>query len=83
MKTNVQIVKEVIDQGSLFWLTPQEIQAEILVRHNLMISDAAITARMRDLRKEKYGKHEVACRPRDGRRSYEYQLVSTNQQQEA
>lgn len=80
MKTNVQIVKEVIDQGPLLWMTPQEIQKEILARHNLMISDAAITARIRDLRKDKHGRHEAPSRPRHGSRAYEYQLGSTNQQ---
>lgn len=79
--TNIQIVKEVIDQGPLLWFTPHEIQREILSRHGKLISDAGITARLRDLRKARYGRHKVESRRRECRGSFEYQLVSTAQQE--
>jgi hypothetical protein len=55
------------------WRTPRQIQAAITIPSEFEPSDSAITARLRDLRKQKFGGHTVdALRRRDG--SFEYRL---------
>jgi len=50
------------------WHTPQEVC-------NLIgCSDAAATARIRDLRKPRYGGHVVKSRPRAGGGTWEYKI---------
>ena len=57
------------------WWTPAELIRAILNRHNVLISDSSATARLRDLRKTRYGAHIVEKRHREGSRAYEYRLV--------
>ena len=56
------------------WLTPYEIQQWVQRRYGQWHSDAATTARLRDLRKAAYGAHEIIKRKREGTRSFEYRL---------
>jgi hypothetical protein len=69
--TTMQVVREALARE---WRTPAELQKIVLRKQSVMVSDAAITARIRDLRKAKYGGMEVLCRPRAGRHSFEYKL---------
>ena len=64
------------------WLTPYELQRSILDRYGHRMSDASVTARMRDLRKTKFGGYTVDRRPREGTRSFEYRLKRPTPQQE-
>ena len=56
------------------WYTPWELCREIQLRYLTMTSDSSITARLRDLRKPRYGSHVIEKRIREGSRSYEYRL---------
>ena len=67
------IVLEIIKDGR--WRTPYELCSIILRDHKVMISDSSLTARLRDLRKGKYGNYDVEKQPRIGSRAYEYRLV--------
>jgi hypothetical protein len=57
------------------WYMPWEICERIWAIHRVHVSDSSITARLRDLRKDKYGKHVIALRRREGSQAYEYRLA--------
>ena len=48
------------------WWTPFELIAHIKARYWTLISDSSCTARLRDLRKAKYGAHNIEKRRREG-----------------
>lgn len=56
------------------WLTFVEIQHELLKRYAIFASETSVSARLRDLRKQRYGSHVVSCRRRNGGAQREYQL---------
>ncbi len=49
------------------WLTVPELAGRVRVRMGSLISETGLSARIRDLRKEKNGGHTVDKRPRGGR----------------
>jgi len=55
-------------------LMPWEVCDIILKLHKVRISDSSCTARIRDLKKAKYGSHSVRKQIREGSRAYEYWL---------
>lgn len=57
------------------WYAPHEVnlQLRLLGCH---VSAEATTARMRDLRKEQYGRHNLVKRRRTGTDYYEYCIVA-------
>ena len=57
------------------WWAPWEICRQIQLRWLVLVSDSSVTARIRDLRKPRYGSHVIEKRMRDGSRAYEYRLV--------
>ena len=57
------------------WYMPYEICAEIYKTKGIRFSDSSCTARLRDLRKARYGGHNIEKRRREGSRAYEYKLV--------
>lgn len=56
------------------WLMPYEICDIILSYNKVRISDSSCTARIRDLKKAKYGGHIITKRIREGSRAYEYRI---------
>lgn len=58
------------------WLTPSEIGDQVLRDVGTIYSDSTITARLRDLRKPRYGAHVIDVQRRAGRRSSEYRLAT-------
>ena len=56
------------------WVTSYEIQALVKENWSMLCSESAITARIRDLRKARYGGHRIDCRRRSGSTSYEYRM---------
>jgi len=67
-----EIIKDYMLQHGQ-WRTPYEIKDYLIgIGFHTNLSDAGITARLRDLRKDKYGKHEVKVRIRKGTLSREY-----------
>ncbi len=77
-RRNVDLVKECLDEGE--WVSLQRIMDRVYCRGGKM-GTAAVTARIRDLRKPFYGAHTVECRVRGG--MSEYRLHPTSGQQEA
>jgi hypothetical protein len=57
------------------WLTPYEIQHEIMTETGEWHSDSSLTARLRDARKQLYGGHTIELRKRKESKSYEYRLA--------
>ena len=66
-------VLDILSRGN--WIMPWEICDAILHEHHIRVSDSSITARLRDLRKDKFGKHTIELRRREGSRAYEYRLA--------
>lgn len=67
------MVLAIVSDGE--WLMPWEICERILAAHHLRISDSTVTARLRDLRKTRFGNHTIELRRRVGSRAYEYRLA--------
>ena len=67
------IVLDIMSRARV-WYTPFEIIRAIKADHDVLISDSSCTARLRDLRKEKYGSHVIDKRKREGSNAYEYSL---------
>lgn len=57
------------------WWMPHELRDAILHEDKIMASDSSITARLRDLRKTPYGRHNIEKRRREGSNAYEYRLA--------
>ena len=68
----VDVVREILLRND--WITPYRLQAEVEARTGQWHSDASISARLRELRREEYGHHVIIKRKREGTRSYEYRL---------
>lgn len=68
----VGIVREILLSHD--WITPYQLQAMVEARTGTWHSDASISARLRELRREEYGHHVIARRKREGTRSYEYRI---------
>jgi hypothetical protein len=56
------------------WWTPYQLQRAIEALYGEWHSDASITARIRDGRKQAYGGHVIEKRMRVGTKSYEYRM---------
>ena len=70
--TLVGMVYEILRGGE--WLTPYEIVRALQRKHNEWHSDSGVTARIRDLRKPRFGGFIIDKRLREGSRSFEYRL---------
>jgi len=62
------------------WYMPHELVRFISSRWNILVSDATVTAKLRDLRKSKYGAHAIEKRQREGSKAYEYRMENAGQQ---
>jgi hypothetical protein len=56
------------------WNMPHELCSLVCCRHHVIVSDSSITARLRDLRKPRYGAHVIEKRRRANSSAYEYRL---------
>lgn len=56
------------------WLTPHDLQKEYHELTGVWMSDSGASARIRDLRKEKYGRYDVQKRRVPGKDYYEYTI---------
>lgn len=65
------IILEILSQGR--WYAPHETYREIQLRGCDLSPDSS-SARQRDLKKPKYGRHPVVKRRRAGTDYYEYQI---------
>lgn len=78
MKTTLEMVREVMDRGE--YVTPFAIQSSIRVKYGVQVSDSAITARIRDLRKPQFGGHTILCRTKANSKGHEYQMIAPGTQ---
>lgn len=66
------LVREVLSRG--YWYTTYEIQGFLQIAGHRLLSESACSARVRDLRKSRYGKYNVVSRPRAGCTAWEYRI---------
>jgi len=71
-KTLNALVLKIMSDGK--WRLPWEVCGIILRDHKIKISDSSTTARLRDLRKAKYGGHTVEKRKVPESNAYEYRV---------
>lgn len=76
MSVHAQIF-ELLTSGH--WYTTSEIQGYLQIQGHRLMSESAVSARTRELRKDKYGSHKVICRPRVGHTAYEYRIQVEHQ----
>jgi hypothetical protein len=75
-------IYDLLSRGS--WYTTSEIQDLLrLVHGKRQMSESAVSARTRELRKEKHGHHTVHSRPRQGCTAWEYRVELPAERQEA
>jgi hypothetical protein len=67
------LVLAILSEGN--WIMPWEICERLRRNRKLQVSDSSITARLRDLRKDQFGKHVIELRKRAGSRAFEYRLL--------
>lgn len=79
----IDLVHQVMEEND--WLTLFEVQAKVqALPTGRFFSETCISARIRDLRKDKHGAHTVDRRKRAGTRNlYEYKLIPNNPWPEA
>jgi hypothetical protein len=75
-KTRVAIA-ELLSRG--LWYTPEEITGYLQIAHRKLISGAACTARLRDMKKPQHGGYNVKSRPRKGSTAWEYRIEQAEQ----
>ena len=71
MKSTHQVVLQCLSRG--LWLAPHEIELELKL-HGIYIAPQAVTARMRDVKKARYGSHCLVKRRRKGTEYFEYRI---------
>lgn len=57
------------------WWTLPDLTASVARLMSKKVSDSSVTARIRDLRKERFGSHEIDKRRRNTGGTWEYRLV--------
>jgi hypothetical protein len=72
-KTLTAMVLKIMSDGK--WRLPWEISNIILRDYSVRISDSSLTARLRELRSVKHGRHTVEKRSVDNSNAYEYRVV--------
>jgi hypothetical protein len=69
-------IYELLRRG--IWYAPHEVQLQLRLL-GCHVSPEATTARMRDLRKPQYGRHNLVKRKRNGTDYYEYRIESAQE----
>lgn len=72
-----EAIAELLKRGH--WYTAEEIAGYLMISCRRTVSGSACTARTRELRLPKFGKHTVSCRPRKGSTAYEYLIEVSHQ----
>ena len=72
-KSLCAVVKEIMLLNE--WVTPYEVQREIERKTGERHADSTVTARMRDLRKLKFGGYIIERRRRENTDSQEYKIT--------
>lgn len=76
LKKQLDAVRSIMLAGG--WHTLGELKARLERDNGLITTEASVSARLRDLRKLKYGAYMIDRRPREGR-LYEYRLWTSRE----
>ena len=71
------IIRDLLSRGQ--WYTTSEIQGYLQIAGQRLMSESAVSARVRDLRKERHGFNNVVSRPRIGCTAWEYRIEQREQ----
>ena len=69
-----EIVWRILKRGG--WITSYELAGTIWRDYGIWMTDSSATARIRDLRKVRYGNYTIKCRPAKEGKSWQYKLMS-------
>jgi len=76
-----EVIRDLLSRGHHY--STYEIQGYLQIMLGRLISESAVSARVRDLRKPQYGGYNVISRPRHGCSAWEYRVELANKDQEA
>lgn len=81
LATQLEAVRDLMKDGR--WRLPSEICRKLRPQLGYKPGEAAVTARLRDLRKPQFGSYQVKCRRRESSRAYEYAITGGGQERAA
>ena len=76
-----EVIRDLLSRGYAY--TTYEVAGFIEISIGRRISESAISARIRDLRKNQFGGYTVNSRPRHGCNAWEYQINEHRNQEAA
>ena len=76
-----EVIRDLLSRGQHY--STYEIQGYLQITLGRCISESAVSARVRDLRKPQYGGYNVISRPRSGCTAWEYQILANKDQKAA
>jgi hypothetical protein len=69
-----EVVRQVLSRGHFY--TTYEVSGFIEITIGRRLSESAVSARIRDLRKPQFGGYNVISHPRPGCSAWEYQILA-------
>lgn len=76
-----EVIRDLLSRGYAY--TTYEVAGFLEITIGRRISESAVSARIRDLRKPQYGGYKVVSRPRHGCTAWEYQINEHRDQKAA
>lgn len=73
-----EVIRDLLSRGYAY--TTHEVAGFLEITIGRRISESAVSARIRDLRKPQYGGYKVDSRPRHGSSAWEYSIANRNQE---
>lgn len=72
-----EVIRDLLSRGEA--MTTYEVSTRLIFIMGKSFSESAISARIRDLRKPKYGGYTVISKPRQGCTAWEYRVEVRNE----
>jgi hypothetical protein len=76
-----EVIRDLLSRGHHY--STYEIQGYLQITLGRLISESAVSARVRDLRKPQFGGYTVMSRPRHGCSAWEYSILANKDQKAA
>lgn len=76
-----EVIRDLLSRGEA--MTTYEVSTHLIFIMGKSFSESAISARIRDLRKPKYGGYKVKSKPRHGCTAWEYQILEVRNERAA
>jgi len=76
-----EVIRDLLSRGYAY--STYEVAGFLEITIGRRISESAVSARIRDLRKPQYGGYTVNSRPRHVSTAWEYQILANQQDKEA